>query len=441
MISCHLCHGGAAEWRLIMIDNKLFCLPEEIRNEDYIIATYYIKLDSHIDIIKKASALAIGQTIGTWVPVPGITDEMREKFMGKVVQIYDVPSIDLSTQLTENVRNYLIQIAYPTINIPPDFPILITTLLGNDASTSAQVKLLDIEFPKKFVEQFNGPNFGIEGIRKISGVYNRPLLLNMIKPCLGLKPVEGARIFYETALGGVDMIKDDELLGSPSYSLAANRVKEFKKASEAAYEKSGKRTLYLVNVTDSSSNIMNTISNVIEAGAEAIMVNFAAVGYNTLHQIAKKVHIPILAHCAGAGMFYEGTDSGMSSPLSVGKLTRLAGADIVMINTPYGGYPMRHQKYIQTTQQLALPYYHIKRAMPSIGGGVHPGLVEKFIKELGCDIVLAAGGAIQGHPMGSASGVNAMFQAIQAALEGVMLEDAAKNSEELSMALALWNNK
>lgn len=422
-----------------MIDSKLFCLPEQIRNEDYIVATYHIKLDSNVDIIKKASSLAIGQTIGTWTPVPGITEEMREKFMGKVVQIYDVPSIDLSTQVTENERNYLIQVAYPIINFTPDFPILITTLLGNDASTSAQVKLLDIEFPKLFAEQFHGPNFGIEGIREITGVYNRPILLNMIKPCVGLKPAEGARIFYETALGGVDMIKDDELLGSPSYSLASERVKEFKKASEAAYEKTGKKVLYIVNVTDGSANIMNTIHNVIEAGAEAIMVNFAAVGYSTLHQIAKTVHIPILAHNAGAGMYFEGINSGMSSPLSVGKLTRLAGADIVMINTPYGGYPMQYQKYMQITQQLSLPYYNIKRTMPSIGGGVHPGMVEKYINEVGTDIVLAAGGAIQGHPMGSAGGAEAMMQAIRAAINGVALEDAAKNSEELSIALKLWN--
>jgi 2,3-diketo-5-methylthiopentyl-1-phosphate enolase len=110
-----------------------------------------------------------------------------------------------------------------------------------------------------------------------------------------------------------------------------------------------------------------------------------------------------------------------------------------MINTPYGGYPMQHQKYIQTTQQLALPYYHIKRAMPSIGGGVHPGLVGTYIKELGTDIVLAAGGSVQGHPMGSAKGADAMLQAIQAASCGIELEDAAKNSEELSIALKLWN--
>jgi len=423
------------------MDDKLFCLPEHIREKDYIVATYYIKLNKSVDIIAKAASLAVGQTIGTWLPIPGITEEIRNKHMGKVVQILDVPSVDLSTQVTEEERQYIIQIAYPTINFTPDFPILITTLLGNDASTSAQVKLIDIEFPKQFAEQFNGPNFGIEGIRALTGVDKRPLLLNMIKPCTGLRPEEGAKIFYETALGGVDMIKDDELLGSPSYSVASDRVKAFKKAAEAAYEITGKKVKYLVNVTDSSSNIMNTIKNVIEVGAEAIMVNFAAVGYSTLHQIAKSVSVPILAHCAGAGMFYEGINSGMSSPLSVGKLTRLAGADIVMINTPYGGYPMQYQKYIQTAQQLSLPYYQVKPTMPSIGGGVHPGMVEKYIKEVGTDIVLAAGGAVQGHPMGSAGGAKAMLQAIDAVMNGIALDDAAKDNEELSMALKLWGYK
>ena len=59
---------------------------------------------------------------------------------------------------------------------------------------------------------------------------------------------------------------------------------------------------------------------------------------------------------------------GMASPLAVGKLARLAGADIVMINTPYGGYPLLHQKYMQTVAQLTLPFYDIKPSMPSIGG-------------------------------------------------------------------------
>lgn len=73
--------------------------------------------------------------------------------------------------------------------------------------------------------------------------------------------------------------------------------------------------------------------------------------------------------------------------------------------------------------------------MPVCGGGVHPGLVPQLIKDCGRDIVLAAGGAVQGHPMGAAAGVTAMRHAAEAAVAQVPLEEYADNHEELSLAL------
>ena len=420
------------------MDSVLYTLAENIREQNYVIATYYIKLPKETDVFKKASTLAIGQTIGTWIPIPGITDEIREKYMGKVVNIFDVPSLDLATQIDTNEREYIIQIAYPAVNFSTDLPLMITSLLGNDASTSAQVKLLDIEFPEKYASEFEGPSYGSEGIRKFAGIQERPILLNMIKPCTGLTPKEGAKIFYETALGGVDFIKDDELLGNPPYSKPEERVREYKKAAEAAYEETGERVKYFVNVTSGAGEILENIRRVEEAGADGIMVNFAAVGYSVLKEVTEATKLPVLGHAAGSGMFYEGVLNGMSSPLAAGKLARLAGADIVMVNTPYGGYPLNHQKYMQTVAQLVLPFYHLKPSMPSIGGGVHPGMVEKYIGEVGKDIVLAAGGAVQGHPGGAAAGARAMRQAIDIVMSGADFEEAAKEKEELCIALKMW---
>ena len=420
------------------MDSVLYTLSEHIHGQNYVIASYYIKLPKEVDVIKKASTLAVGQTIGTWIPIPGITDEIREKYMGKVVNIFDIPALDLATQIEEEERKYIIQIAYPAVNFGNDLPLLITSLLGNDASTSAQVKLLDIEFPEEFTKKFAGPQFGIDGVREYTKVKGRPFLLNMVKPCTGLTPEEGAKIFYQTALGGVDFIKDDELLGNPSYSHPADRVKAFRKAAKAAYEESGNNVKYFVNVTSGTAEIMDNVKAVEDAGADGIMINFAAVGYSVLKQVAEETNLPILGHAAGSGMVYEGTLNGMSSPLAVGKLARLAGADIVMVNTPYGGYPLSYQKYMQTIEQLILPFYHLKASMPSIGGGVHPGMVEKYIREVGCDIVLAAGGAVQGHPGGATVGAKAMRQAIEIVMSGEDFESAAREKKELSEALSLW---
>lgn len=424
-----------------MINENLFCFPEETGKNELIAATYSIRLPKSADAIAKAASLAIGQTIGTWVPIPGITEEMEKRYMGKVIQVFHMPSSDLTTMTEGEEQWYLFKIGYPAENFTADFPLLLTSLLGNDASTSAQVKLLDIEFTPNYIKDFPGPRFGIDGFRKLAGEEKRPLLLNMIKPCTGLTPREGAKIFYQTALGGVDFIKDDELLGSPSYSKAWERVKAYHEASRAAFEETGKEVIYIVNVTDGASSILDTVKRVEEAGAKAMMVNFAAVGYSMLQQLAGSTTIPILAHSAGAGVYFEGNDSGMSSPLSVGKLARIAGADAVMMNTPYGGYPLAYEKYMQTAQQLSLPFYHMKPAMPSVGGGVHPGIVNRYIKEVGHDIILAAGGAITGHPMGAAAGAKAMQQAIEASMEGIDIEEKAGVCEELRCALKLWGKQ
>ena len=47
---------------------------------------------------------------------------------------------------------------------------------------------MDIELPSSFGEKYNGPAFGIEGCRKLTNVYERPLIGTIIKPSIGLSP-------------------------------------------------------------------------------------------------------------------------------------------------------------------------------------------------------------------------------------------------------------
>ncbi len=423
-----------------MARSSLFVLPEYVKNQDYALATYFIQLDKDADVVKKAESMAVGQTIGTWVPVPGVTDQMREKHMGRVVSILDAPPYELSTQIPDSLRTYFIQIAYPTINFGPQFPMMFTTLLGNDASTSAQVKLVDLQLPDSFIRHFQGPKFGVQGLRELAKVQDRPLLLNMIKPCTGFTPEAGARIFYETALGGVDFIKDDELLGNPDFCRAADRVKAYNAAAKAAFEITGKETIYICNITDSALRLPDTLKAVLEAGAKAVMMCFSTVGYSTFQAVSQQTRIPVMGHYAASGSCNEGTHSGLGSHLSVGKFPRMAGADLVMMNTPYGGYPLTRQQYFKTAMNLSLPWGHLRPTMPICGGGVHPGMVQQLIDDLGTDIVLAAGGAVQGHPMGSAAGVRAMYQAVMAAVHAVPLDEAAGEHPELKAALEMFGH-
>lgn len=418
-----------------MKTSQLYALNESIRGLDYVLATYYIELPKEVNVVEKAESIVVGQTLGTWVPVPGITDKMCEEHMGRVVNIIDLPPCDLSAQVQTDTVSYLLEFAYPVSNFGAQFPQMLVTLLGNDASTSAQVKLVDLQFPESFVRKFQGPRFGIEGLRELTGVKDRPLLLNMIKPCTGFSPDVGAKIFYETALGGTDFIKDDELLGNPDFCPSVERVKAYQKASDAAYEKTGHRTVYVCNITDRADRVVDNAKRCVEAGAKALMISYAAVGYSMVRALAETAGVPLLAHYASSGMYFEGVFSGLSSPFVNGLFPRMAGADMIMMNTPYGGYPLKFQKYIQTAHLMSLPYYQLRPSFPIVGGGVHPGMAERYIKDLGTDIVFGAGGAIQGHPMGAACGARAMRQAIDAAAAGIPLAEAAKEHKELRVAL------
>ena len=416
----------------------LYRLPEQVRNDDYIVATYYLELPADADVMARTAAFAIGQTIGTWLPVPGITEEMRARHEGRVIGVLNAPPSDLQKSDGPETFGYFVRIALPTLNVGPSIPMILTTVLGNDSSTSVEAKLVDLELPDSLAAEFSGPKFGVQGLRDLLDVHDRPILLNMIKPCTGLTPEAGAEIFYETALGGIDMIKDDELIANPSYSPVVERVRLFTAAAKRAAEQTGVETLYIPNVTDRPDRMLDTARRAVDAGARAVMVTYATAGYGSLEALSESVDVPVLAHFAGAAPYFEGPTTGMSAPLAMGLLPRLGGADMALVTTPYGGYNIRKIQYVRTVHQMLLERPSLKPTIPIIGGGVHPGTVDRYVSDLGSDIVLGVGGAIQGHPGGAAAGVRAMKQALEARMAGVPVAEAAASHEELGHAIAAW---
>jgi len=416
-------------------------LPEEGFGGDYIIASYFYRSAPGEDVYEKARSFAVGQTIGTWVPVPGVTHRMKQKHGGRVVNIYDMPPAELITDQPE-CSSHIIQIAFPDENFMPQFPMLYTTLLGNDVSTSAQVKLVDIKFSNKFLKAFSGPKFGASGVYNYLNLEKRPIVLNMIKPCLGYSPAEGAEIFKKIALGGVDIIKDDELLADTKYSPTTERVRLYAQAAKEVKEITGHETIYCTNITDRFDRCLENAYRAIDAGAKMLMLNFVAAGLSTLQALAEnsKITVPILAHYAGAGAMTESPYSGISSPLLLGKFARLAGADMCLLSSPYSTYPLLKTRYMQIADNQMLPLGNLMPTLPVIGGGVHPNSAEKIVGDLGKEVVLAVGGAILGHPNGPTEGAKAIMQAAEALGKGIKLSEISKKAgyESLKLALEIW---
>jgi 2,3-diketo-5-methylthiopentyl-1-phosphate enolase len=424
-----------------------FAYPEDLAGKGYVIAPYYLEADPSVDIVAKAASFAVGQSVGTLLPVPGITREMQEQHTGRVVAIYDVPPLELApdappagSELPGGRRSFFVQIAFPEVNFGSQIPMLLTTLLGNDVSTATQLKLVDLALSPSFVAGFGGPKFGIAGLRAALGISRRPILLNMIKPCTGFGPEVGARFFAESARGGVDIIKDDELLGNTAFSPMLERVRAYTAAAEQVYQETGHRAVYCPNITDRPERMVENARRAQELGAGMVMINGVAAGLGMVQAVAEdpEVTVPILSHYAGTGALTENPRAGISSPLLLGKLTRLAGADAGALGSIYSSYPLLRDKYLRITHFQTMPLYSLKPTLPCVGGGIHPANTPRIVADVGLDVMLGVGGAIQGHPGGAAAGGRAMRQAIDAAVEGVPLAEKARERPELQVALELW---
>lgn len=410
---------------------------------DLVVGTYLIGADKEESAIVKAASIGIEQTTGSWVDVPEETDEVRAKYCSKILGIYEVPAYENQTNVNisvDGLRFYVIRIGFPVANIEDNIPLLIASITGNIMSMP-YLKLLDIDFPKKFADKFKGPKFGIDGVREILNVHDRPLLNNMIKPCTGYTPDVGAKLFYEAAAGGVDIIKDDELIGGDrSFNKLKDRVIANMDAVERAKAaKNGENTMYACNITDEVYRLKENAMTVIENGGNCIMVDVHGIGYTALRMLAEDpdITVPILGHSCFNGAFTCSPYQGMSSKVVL-KLVRLCGCDIYLTQPPYGKFDNTFDNYITNIITTKAKFYDLKPSLPFVGGGVVPGLVPRFMKDCGNDVLLGVGAGIHAHGMGPQAGAKAFRVAIDACMNDVPLREAAKNSKELTWSIDKW---
>lgn len=212
-----------------------------------VIATYL--LHDEKDLAKKAEGIALGLTVGSWTDLPLLEQEQLRKHKGVVVSVIPLEESERTNlYFGKRLKRGLVQIAYPSLNFSADLPAVLTTVFGK-LSLDGTIKLIDLEFSDELKQQFPGPRFGIEGIREKLDVHDRPLLMSIFKGVIGRDLSYLSEQLKEQALGGVDLVKDDEILFENELTPFEKRIVAGKAALNDVYEKTGKKTLYAVNLT------------------------------------------------------------------------------------------------------------------------------------------------------------------------------------------------
>ncbi len=418
----------------------------------YCLATYRC-FDDKADFAKKAQSIAVGLTVGSWTELPETQKAQMEKHLGKVVsvQVHEPEAGNTSA-----VGRYAdIQIAYPDVNYSRDIPALLVTVFGK-LSMDGQIKLIDLAFSPVYLTAFPGPKFGLQGVRDLLGVQDRPLLMSIFKSVIGYDLPALREQFYLQAAGGVDLIKDDEILFENPLTPIEKRVEACLEAASQASQETGQKLLYAVNLTGPTAKLAQQAKKAIRAGANALLFNVLAYGFDVLYELSSDpgINVPIMAHPAMAGAIYPAPNYGISASVLLGKLMRLAGADLVLFPSPYGSVVMPREenmaiKHALLTQNLQQDYVYgtqepsqtLAPSFPVPSAGIHPGLVPLILRDFGTDVVVNAGGGVHGHPMGTIAGGRAFRQAIEACRQGIRLSDYAETRPELKAAIQAWGVK
>ncbi len=418
-------------------------LPDSIDMEKYVIGTYYVGLPPMFDAREVAQAAAVEQSTGTWTLVPGETAEIRKRHVAKVIGLYEVPQYEYSIPKDIERRQYIIQVAFPWENFGQQIPMMMSTVIGNIA-LGGRIKCLDMRFPKSWLKGFKGPKFGIKGLRKLLNIKKRPFVNNMIKPCVYTSAKMGAELCYEAAVGGADIIKDDELLANACFNTVEERLPLFMESIDRADAEKGEKTLFTINITDEVPKMFELADRAMELGANGLMINFLAVGYSAFRAVCEdpSINVPILAHMDITGAMSYSPITGIGTNLVIGKLPRICGSDITVFPAPYGKAPILRERFLHMAHDMVMPLHHIEQTAPMPSGGISPGHVEDVINDLGPDIVIGTGAGIHAHPMGPRAGAIAFRQAIDAKMEGIPVSRYAKEDghEELRAAMESWGS-
>ena len=411
-----------------------------------ITATYYIETSS--DPEKAASVLAGEQSSGTFVAVPGETKELKQRFAASVENVellntVDEPAIPGAASKDGKYHRAIVKISWSIENFGYNLPVMISTLQGNlyELRQFTGLKLMDIGLPSSFGTHYKGPAFGIDGCRKLTGVYERPFIGTIIKPSIGLSIEQTADMVKTLTASGIDFIKDDELLSSSANSRFEDRVDAVMKVINEHADKTGKKVMYAFNISGEMDEMLQRYEKIVSTGGNCAMISINSVGLSATKKICDQGQLAIHAHRNGWGMLTRHPLLGIDFK-AYQKLWRLAGVDQLHVNGIQNKFWESDDSVVNSIEACLAKMFEHKIVMPVVSSGQWGGQAfETWRRTKTFDLLYMAGGGIMAHPMGPAAGVTALQQAWKGAVDGLSLADTAKTHTEFAKSVEKFGGK
>jgi ribulose-bisphosphate carboxylase large chain len=447
------------------------------RNGEYMLAVFRLIPNKKMNILQAAAEIASESSTGTNFKVNTETPFSRE--MNALVYQLDV-------------KKNLVWIAYPwrLFDRRGNVQNILTYVVGNVLGMKEVrgLKLLDVWFSPSMLEQFDGPSYTLDDMRKYLDVYGRPILGTIIKPKMGLTSAEYAEVCYDFWVGGGDFVKNDEPQADQDFCPYDKMVLHVKRAMDKAVKETGKKKVHSFNVSASDFDTMIKRCEMIiaagfEKGSYAFLIDGITAGWMAVQTLRRRYpDVFIHFHRAAHGAFTRKENPFGFSVLVLSKFARLAGASGIhtgtagigkMAGSPeedviaadnilhfqakghffkqsWATIPEKDKEALRLVDEdLA---HHVilddddwrgmKKCCPIISGGLNPTLLKPFIEVMkNTDFITTMGAGCHAHPSGTRAGSTALVQACEAYLKKIDLNEYAKTHKELLEAINFFTKK
>lgn len=377
---------------------KFFKTRDKINAENYMIATYL--LSSNKSIKEAAWNLAIGQSVGN----PNVRNEWESEELFEnhsCIILEDESTLDI-------VGTKEVSIAFPVANTDWDtdgVSHMLCQLMGGhvDIDCVTGCRLIKLELPISVTKHFLGPKFGLTGFRNLTGQHNKPLFGSIVKPKIVTSPQMLLEMTKQMVGGGVDFIKEDEIMSNPYCCPLEQRVDII-----ANYlSKESRKVVFCHTINCDPHALVKRVQRVYELGGNGVHINvFSGLGsYNSI----RKLDLPLFLHFQKSGdkVFTDVNHRFSISWPVLCQLATLMGVDTIQTGM-IGGYstddPVELKQSIDVLRK--------GNTTPVLSCGMHPGLIDYITEQIGVDYMANVGGAVHGHPSGTLAGARAMRQAI-----------------------------
>jgi ribulose-bisphosphate carboxylase large chain len=378
---------------------NIFC-KDIVNAEKYFIVTYF--LEAKTNLREAAWNLSIGQSIGN--PNNRSIWETEQMFLEHSCFILEDEDL-LKTQ-----NSGVVKIAFPlaNINLEEDgISQILCHIAGGqvDILEIQKCYVLDVQLPPEVEKSFSlKPAYGIDGFRKFNGVVDKPFFGGIIKPKVGMSPSVLLEAIKEMVEGGVNFIKEDELLGNPDHCPLEVRVPLISKW----LKENAPDVIYCFCINGDSPFALKRAQFVADNGGNGIHINvWSGLG---VYRAIRKQNPNLWIHFQKSGDKFF-TDKRAPFHIYwpvICKIAGWSGADSIHAGM-IGGYMNQDEEELIDALKV-LWHYNI---VPALSCGMHPGLVQHINSLLGSfDWMANVGGAMHGHPMGTLAGGKAMIQAI-----------------------------